>query len=105
MNPYLNELLVAFDQFFEDDSDVGSILAVDRVAVSHLDEGVTKLIDPYAVKSQWFQDTNWQIIKDGFDTGEISWDSGEIRINSETIFISISMSTSIKKPKQICHYQ
>ena len=87
----------AFDQFFEDDNGVGSIPAVDRVAVSHLDEGVTQLIDPYTVESQWFEDTNWQIIKDGVDTGEISWNSGEIRINSETIFISISMSTSVKK--------
>ncbi|MBK0052492.1 glycoside hydrolase domain-containing protein [Leuconostoc sp. S50] len=59
----------AFDQFFEDDNGVGTLPALDRVAVSHRDEGVNQLSD--SVQHDWVDDTNWTEIKNWITSGKL----------------------------------
>jgi len=92
----------AFDQFFEDGVGVGPLPALDRVAVSNIDAGVTYLVESAITKSKWFEDTKWQGLKDRVASANITWDSGEIKlVDSETIKVSVSMSSTLEQTTEL----
>ncbi|WP_294976275.1 glycoside hydrolase domain-containing protein [uncultured Leuconostoc sp.] len=88
----------AFDQFFEDGVGVGPLPALDRVAVSNIDKGVTSLVKAAIPKSRWFEDTQWQGVKDGVTSLKMTWNSGERKlVDTETIKVSVSMDSTIQQ--------
>ena len=86
---YSQPLNWSFDQFFEDQTGVGSVPAIDRVAVSHLDEGVNHLVNP--VKNGWIDGTTWAIVKKYISNGTLKVGYPEINILTNQ-FLSISIS-------------
>lgn len=59
----------AFDQFFEDDNGVGTLPALDRVAVSNADGGVTGLVAERT--TDWVDDSTWAVIKSLISNGKL----------------------------------
>lgn len=61
----------AFDQFFEDDNGVGPLPALDRVAVSNIDGGVTSLVASQT--SDWIDDSTWSSVKNLIANGKLTF--------------------------------
>ena len=81
----------AFDQFFEDDNGVGTLPALDRVAVSHRDEAVNQLSD--SVQHDWIDDTNWTEIKNLITDAKLTIEGEPVTlITSPSIRITVKYS-------------
>lgn len=80
----------AFDQFFEDDNGVGTLPALDRVAVSNADGGVTSLST--SVAHDWVDDTNWVLVKNLITNGKIVYNGPAYTLTESNPFLRIDVS-------------
>lgn len=80
----------AFDQFFEDDNGVGTLPALDRVAVSNADGGVTSLST--SIAHDWVDDTNWVLVKNLITNGKIVYNGPAYTLTESNPFLRIDVS-------------
>lgn len=80
----------AFDQFFEDGVGVGPLPALDRVAVSNVDKGVTKLST--SVIQDWIDDTEWGGIKNLITNGKLSYNGPSYTLTGDNPLLKINVS-------------
>lgn len=80
----------AFDQFFEDDNGVGTLPALDRVAVSNSDGGVTSLST--SIAHDWVDDTNWVLVKNLITNGKIVYNGPAYTLTESNPFLRIDVS-------------
>jgi len=80
----------AFDQFFEDGVGVGTLPALDRVAVSNIDKGVTSLVK--ATARDWVDDTSWGLIKNLIASGKLVYNGPTYTLTESNPFLKIDVS-------------
>ncbi|MBZ6003942.1 DUF1906 domain-containing protein [Leuconostoc gelidum subsp. aenigmaticum] len=80
----------AFDQFFEDGVGVGTLPALDRVAVSNIDKGVTSLTK--STTRDWVDDTSWSLIKNLIANGKLVYNGPTYTLTESNPFLKIDVS-------------